>query len=237
MLHYETVSPHLLNVLKKIQELPEVSAFRLVGGTSLSLQIGHRTSVDIDLFTDKSFDIAELQKTLDKTFDSFEVLWVNKNGFVSTIDGIKVDFFDWHIPFLKAAITEDGICLADKEDIGAMKLEAITTRKEKKDFIDIAFLLRIYNLTDLLSAHKVKYPYMSTKFVIESLLAVDYADKTEPPVMIIPYDWQIAKLLIVNSANNYLNDMKAGVVKQQKDRIRKAEELLKKRNKSQKPPN
>ena len=78
---------------------------------------------------------------------------------------------------------------------------------------------------------------MSTKFVIESLLAVDYADKTEPPVMIIPYDWQIAKLLIVNSANNYLNDMKAGVVKQQKDRIRKAEELLKKRNKSQKPPN
>ena len=84
----------------------------------------------------------------------------------------------------------------------------------------------------------VKYPYMSTKFVIESLLAVDYADKTEPPVMIIPYDWQIAKLLIVNSANNYLNDMKAGVVKQQEDRIRKAEELLKKkRNKSQKPSN
>jgi len=110
-----------------------------------------------------------------------------------------------------------------------MKLEAITTRKEKKDFIDIAFLLRIYNLTDLLSVHKVKYPYSSTKLVIESLLAVDYADKTEPPVMIIPYDWQMAKLLIVNSANNYLNDMKAGVVKQQEDRIRKAEELLKKK--------
>lgn len=231
MLHYETVSPHLLSVLKKIQRLPEVSAFRLVGGTSLALQMGHRTSVDIDLFTDKSFDIAELQKTLDKTFDSFEVLWVNKNGFVSTIDDIKVDFFDWHIPFLKAAITEDGICLADKEDIGAMKLEAITTRKEKKDFIDIAFLLRIYKLTDLLSAHKVKYPYMSTKFVIESLLAVDYADKTEPPVMIIPYDWATTKSLIVKTVNEYISGLKSGIVKQQEDRLKKAEELLKKKNK------
>lgn len=230
MLHYETVSPHLLSVLKKIQQLPELSAFRLVGGTSLALQIGHRISVDIDLFTDKSFDIAELQKTLNKTFDSFEVLWANKNGFVSTIDDIKVDFFDWHIPFIKEPIVEDGVCLAHMEDIGAMKLEAITTRKEKKDFIDIAFILKSYDLAKLLTAHKIKYPYMSTKFVIESLLAVDFADNTEPPKMIIPYDWQDAKSIIIKTVNNYLGNLKEGVVKQQEDRIRKAEELLRKKN-------
>ncbi|MEO8852380.1 MAG: nucleotidyl transferase AbiEii/AbiGii toxin family protein [Ginsengibacter sp.] len=230
MLHYETISPHLLSVLKRIQSLPDVSRFRLVGGTSLSLQIGHRISVDIDLFTDKSFDITELQKTLDKTFDSFEVVWANKNGFVSTIDNIKVDFFDWHIPFIKDLINEDGICLAHMEDIGAMKLEAITSRKEKKDFIDIMFLLRKYSLTDLLSAHKVKYPYMSTKFVIESLLAVDFADNTEPPKMIIPYDWQNEKSFIIKTVNNYLSGLKEGVIKQQEDRIMKAEELLRKKN-------
>lgn len=237
MLHYETISPHLLSVLKRIQSLPDVSRFRLVGGTSLSLQIGHRISVDIDLFTDKSFDITELQKTLDKTFDSFEVVWANKNGFVSSINDIKVDFFDWHIPFIKEPIYEDNICLAHKEDIGAMKLEAITTRKEKKDFVDIAFLLRKYSLTDLLSAHKVKYPYMSTKFVIESLLAGDFADNTEPPNMVIPYDWENAKTLIADTVKNYLTDLKAGVIKQQEERIRKVEELLNKRNKNQKPPN
>lgn len=232
MLHYETVSPHLLTVLKKIQLLPELPAFRLVGGTALALQIGHRTSVDIDLFTDKTFDIDELQKTLNKTFDSFEVLWANKNGFVSTIDDIKVDFFDWHIPFLKDLIMENGIRLADKEDIAAMKLEAITSRKEKKDFIDIAFLLRSYDLTQLLTAHKIKYPYMSTKFVIESLLAVDFADNTEPPKMTIPYDWESAKSQVVTTVNKYLNDLKAGIVKQQEDRMRKAEELLRKKNES-----
>lgn len=230
MLHYETAPPNLLNVLKKIQSLPEFSVFRLVGGTSLALQIGHRTSIDIDLFTDKSFDIIELQQVLFKKFDSFEVIWANKNGFVSTIDDIKVDFFDWHIPFIKDSIIEDGICLADKEDIGAMKLEAITTRKEKKDFIDIAFLLKNYGLTQLLKAHKIKYPFMSTKFVIESLLAVDFADNTEPPKMIIPYDWQSTKSFVVNTVNNYLKDLKTGVIREQEDRINKAEELLKKKN-------
>lgn len=234
MLHYETVSPNLLSVLKKIQLLPALSTFRLVGGTSLALQIGHRISLDIDLFTDKSFDIAELQKTLDKTFGSFEVLWANKNGFVSIIDDIKVDFFDWHIPFLKPAVTEDYICLADKEDIGAMKLEAITTRKEKKDYIDIAFLLKSFNLTELLTAHKARNSFMSTKFVLESLLAVDYADNTEPPKMVIPYDWESAKLLIVKTVNVYLNKLKASVVSQQENRIRKAEELQKKKIKNNK---
>lgn len=206
-----------------------MAAFRLVGGTSLSF--GHRTSVDIDLFTDKSFEIAELQKTLSKTFDSFEVLWTNKNGFVSMIDNIKVDFFDWHIPFLKPVITGDGICLAGKEDIAAMKLEAITTRKEKKDFIDIAILLGIYSLADLLSAHKAKYPYMSTKFVIESLQAVDYADNTEPPKMLIPYDWENIKSLIIKTVNNYISNLKSDVIKQQEERINKAEQLPRKKNK------
>ncbi|MGN6530994.1 MAG: nucleotidyl transferase AbiEii/AbiGii toxin family protein [Ginsengibacter sp.] len=220
-----------MSVLQKIQSLPEFSAFRLVGGTALALQIGHRKSIDLDLFTDKNFDIKELQNKLHETFGSLEVIWSNKNGFVSLINDIKVDFFDWHVPFVKEVIKEDNICLADKEDIAAMKLEAITTRKEKKDFIDIAFLLKSYDLTRLLSVHKIKYPFISTKFVVESLLAVDYADQTEPPKMLIPYDWESAKTLIVKTVDKYLNSLKAGIVKQQEDRMIKAEELLKKRNK------
>lgn len=92
MLHYETVSPHLLNVLKKIQQLPEVSAFRLVGGTSLSLQMGHRTSVDIDLFTDKSFDIAELQKILDKTLIRLKCFGLIKMDSFQQLTGLKLTF-------------------------------------------------------------------------------------------------------------------------------------------------
>jgi len=71
-------------------QLSELSSFRLVGGTSLALQIGHRRSIDIDLFTNKAFDLQALQNILHKNF-STSVTWINQNGFSCIIDGIKTD--------------------------------------------------------------------------------------------------------------------------------------------------
>ena len=61
MLHLNTIDPALYKVLQDLCRLPELSNFALVGGTSLSLQIGHRRSDDLDFFTDRSFDIIELK--------------------------------------------------------------------------------------------------------------------------------------------------------------------------------
>lgn len=54
-LYWNTVAPILESVLQDIINEPLFSSFRLVGGTSLSLQLGHRMSVDIDLFTDAEY--------------------------------------------------------------------------------------------------------------------------------------------------------------------------------------
>ena len=54
-LHYETVSPTLQRTLHQLMELESLRDFRLVGGTSLALQRGHRRSIDIDLFTDADY--------------------------------------------------------------------------------------------------------------------------------------------------------------------------------------
>lgn len=51
-LHYETVSPLLKETLQKLVNSPIFKDFTLIGGTCLSLQLGHRRSIDIDLFTD-----------------------------------------------------------------------------------------------------------------------------------------------------------------------------------------
>ena len=101
MLYYQTTSPNLVEVLKQLMQLDELNSFRLVGGTSLALQIGHRKSVDIDLFTDKEFDIKNLQDVLKKKFSSFSISWSNQNGFTSEINNVKADFFNWHNPFIK----------------------------------------------------------------------------------------------------------------------------------------
>ena len=69
MLHYDTVDEGTLGLLKQLQSLDILSEMRLVGGTSLALQIGHRKSIDIDLFgiLNVEFDILiDELKTLGK---------------------------------------------------------------------------------------------------------------------------------------------------------------------------
>ena len=229
MLYYKTVSPNLVTILKRLMSFPELSEFRLVGGISLALQVGHRKSVDIDFFCEKEFDNRKLQFFIQKNFEKFVLDWQNSEGFVARIDNVKVDFFTWHIPFIYPVIEIDSLRLSDKREIAAMKMEAITGRKEKKDFIDIAVLLREYKFKELLSAFRIRYPFISHKFVIESLAAIDYADESTNPEMLINYKWEEVKMDIQKSIERYFLDQLAEAEKTKTIRQLKAEELLRKK--------
>lgn len=135
MLYYETVSPGLKDVLAQLMRINELNSFCLVGGTSLALQIGHRSSVDIDLFTNKGFNSPALQSLLHDQFKQFTLTWINQNGFSCIINGVKTDFFNWNVPFILPYYEEDNIRLMPKEEIAAMKFEAIASRKEKRIFM------------------------------------------------------------------------------------------------------
>lgn len=203
MLYYKTVSPNLITILKRLMSFSELAKFRLVGGTSLALQVGHRKSVDIDFFSEKEFDNKHLQFFLQKNFENFVLDWQNTEGFVARVDGVKVDFFNWHIPFVYPQIEIDNVRMADKREIAAMKMEAITSRKEKKDFIDVAVLLREYEFKELLSTFRIRYPFINHKFVIESLSAIDYADESVNPEMTIDYKWEDVKKDIQKNVEQY----------------------------------
>lgn len=71
----------------------ELADFKLVGGTALALQVGHRRSVDMDFFCVNKFNNRQLQSFLHENLQNFILDWENKEGFVSWIDGVKVDFF------------------------------------------------------------------------------------------------------------------------------------------------
>jgi hypothetical protein len=64
MLHYQTVSSELLELLKFCMAREEFSKLRLVGGTDLALQFGHRKSIDIDLFGSINLEIIDCYKIL-----------------------------------------------------------------------------------------------------------------------------------------------------------------------------
>ncbi|MFA7232362.1 MAG: nucleotidyl transferase AbiEii/AbiGii toxin family protein [Victivallaceae bacterium] len=138
MLHYKTIDTETLELLKRIQNLPVFANLRLVGGTSLALQIGHRKSIDLDLFGKIESDEFSVAGALNNT-GQVTVLKKSKNINIYTINGIKVDIVNYPYPWLKDTLVEDNLKLANIEDIAAMKLAAITNRGTKKNFVDLFF--------------------------------------------------------------------------------------------------
>ena len=133
MLHYKTIDTETLELLKKIQEIPAFSNLRLVGGTSLALQIGHRKSIDLDLFGKVEHDEFTIVDILNK-LGQVTLLKKSENINIYTINGIKVDIVNYPYSWLKDIVFEDTLRLAGVEDIAAMKLAAITNRGTKKEY-------------------------------------------------------------------------------------------------------
>ena len=198
MLHVEAIEPDTLELLKQLQRDPALVDTRLVGGTSLALQLGHRKSVDLDLFGNKGIMGSELERAL-RGYGSVEL--VNKNKVVETyfVRGIKVDFVNYPYVWLTEPLQTDGVRLATAHDIAPMKLEAITNRGSKKDFVDLAVLLETYTLREMLEWYTSKYPQGSEYLVLRSLVYFDDAEEDPMPVMLASLGWDEAKARICDA--------------------------------------
>jgi len=196
MLQTQTTSPELLELLIKLMKDEFFNNFILVGGTSLALQIGHRNSVDIDMFGNQSIDQEIFTDKLTK-FGVVAVSQNSKNIFISSINEIKVDFVNYKYPLLKDFIEIEGIRLASKEDIAAMKLNAILGRGSRKDFIDLFFLLQEFSLQQMIDFYNNKYVDGSEFLVIKSLSYFEDANSQPQPIMFKEFNWEICKQKII----------------------------------------
>ncbi|MNF65229.1 hypothetical protein D3C85_680320 [compost metagenome] len=157
MLHKETVSKEMWELLQMLMKDEILKDFNLVGGTSLSLQIGHRLSIDIDLFTTNGFDEQALLKDLANKYP-IRIRDMFDNTILLDIDKVKVDILAHQYPWQKPIETKEGVRLASLEDIGAMKLHAIFQNGTRiKDFIDMYFLLEHHPLKIYLESYRNKY--------------------------------------------------------------------------------
>lgn len=157
MLHKETVSKEMWELLQKMMKDEKLKDFTLVGGTALSLMLGHRLSIDIDLFTTNAFNERSIFNHL---ADNYPVAVKNmfENTLLLEISNIKVDIiahqYEWQTP----AKIEENVRLASLEDIGAMKLHAIFQDGSRiKDFVDMHFLLEHNSLKTYLDFYQKKY--------------------------------------------------------------------------------
>lgn len=198
MLHLQTALPDTLELLKELSSRPEMSGLRLVGGTALALQYGHRQSVDLDFFGTPAVD----QEALIDMFSSIGGLSIhnrNKRILQVVVRNIKVDVVDYsQYSWVDEPMIEDRITLASPRDIAAMKINAIEGRGSCKDFVDIYFLLQHYTLTELLDFYAQKYPNHSFFRALLSLTYFDDAEQQAMPKMFSTVDWDEIKSLITS---------------------------------------
>lgn len=172
-LYLETVSPEAMKLLKQLMQIKELELFRLVGGTAIALQFGHRTSIDLDLFAGGRADVQRLSKIIQQNFEDSQLVSQNRNGIMVLINNIKVDIVDWKVPFSQEPIVEDGIRIASPLDIFASKCDAILDRKAEKDFVDIAVISSKFDLAELFQILKIRFPFISKGAVTPFLLRRD----------------------------------------------------------------
>ena len=203
MLHTETVEPSTLDLLRRLQRLPDLTSTRLVGGTALALHLGHRKSVDLDMFG--TFDpIVSYRKLLADAGHSDEGA---DNGTVQAlrVNNVKVDLVNYPYPWLDAAIEEENSSLAGLRDIAAMKLSAVANRGRKKDFIDVARLLDVFSLDQMLSLYKEKFSVSELSFPLRGLMYFDDAEEDPMPEMFDSnFTWENVKKTVVAATRKYV---------------------------------
>ena len=198
MLHYKSVSAELLELLEFIMNQREFDEFNLVGGTSLALQMGHRISIDIDLFGASEIDEDLFLEVL-KKYGTVQVIKKSKNILICSVNGIKVDFVNYQYRLLESPLLEENIRLVKKKDIAAMKVNAVAGRGSIKDFIDIYFLLNEFSIKEMIGFYLQKYPDGSEFMVRKSLTYFDDADNEEAPILFHDISWSEIKKTILLS--------------------------------------
>jgi len=202
-LYLNIVSSNLLKTLTQLMQMEIFNPFRLVGGTALSLQLGHRVSVDIDLFTEanyESIDFTAIDNLLQRKFPFSEMLYFGNNSFGKSYyigdsrnEAVKLDLF-YTDSFIRPIVEKDFLRMASIEEIAAMKMEVIGNGGRKKDFWDIHELLDYLSLEQMLALHAERYPYNHSKdALINKLVDFQFANDDLTPICLKGKYWELIK--------------------------------------------
>ncbi len=209
-IYWNTVNPLLRTVLDALMDTREFEPFRLVGGTSLSLQYGHRISVDLDLFTDVAYGTIDFDELAHNLMENFPYVsgneglahgmgssWFVGNG---EHDAMKLDVY-YTDAFIRPLVRAENLRLSAVEDIIAMKLDVVSRGGRKKDFWDLHELADHFDLQTMITFHRERYPFGHDQNLIKTQLKdFSVADDDFDPECLRGKHWELVKLDLVNWA-------------------------------------
>ena len=202
-LFWETVTENMRLVLDGFSQTEIGARFYLAGGTALSLQIGHRRSVDLDFFSPTE-DIPTIRAALEESLAAFHPTLADSawGNLVYLAKDVRVGFYGYGFPLVTPLVEFENLRLASVEDIALMKLDALLSRAARKDFYDLYFICQNVSLRQLLDLAPQKYANVRD-FEVQTVKRLVYFENAEAdidPVMLQPVSWQTVKEYFIQQA-------------------------------------
>ena len=144
----QILSPSQQQLLPLVQSFGQ--QYYLVGGTAIALHLGHRRSIDFDLFSDHSFDPMKIRSKLRPRYTIDQTISQGDGELTILIQNVKITFFDYHFPIERSMALDDVIQLPDLLTLGAMKAFALGRRAKWKDYVDLYFIFQAYSFKELI---------------------------------------------------------------------------------------
>ncbi len=207
-LFWNTITTDMSLVLDGFARTSIGARFYLAGGTALSLQLGHRLSVDLDFFSPTE-DIPTIRPALENALASFNATLADSawGNLVYLAKNIRVGFYGYGYPLVAPMVEDASARLASVEDIALMKLDALLARAARKDFYDLYFICRRIPLRHLFDLAPQKYPSVRDfeAQTVKRLVYFQNAESESDPTMLEPVAWQTVKEYFIKQATEIGN--------------------------------
>jgi hypothetical protein len=190
--------------LALLAEAGLTAPFYLAGGTAAALHLGHRISIDLDFFGPEPFDSAQLAAQL-SDLGKFRLERLAEDTLLGELRGVRISFFRYRYPLIAEPVSVLGITVASLEDIAAMKLDAISRRGTRRDFIDLYFIAQSgLALPEALQWYQRKYAGLNLNLVhlVKSLAYFADAEADPMPQMLVDLSWDEVKRFFEREARS-----------------------------------
>lgn len=202
-LFWNTVTENMRLVLAGFAQTEIGARFYLAGGTALSLQLGHRRSVDLDFFSPTE-DIPTIRAVLEESLAAFHPTLADSawGNLVYLAKDVRIGFYGYGFPLVAPLVESENLRLASVEDIALMKLDALLSRAARKDFYDLYFICQKISLRRLFDLAPQKYSNLRD-FEVQTVKRLVYFENAEAdidPSFIQPVSWQAVKDFFIQQA-------------------------------------
>lgn len=193
--HFEALLENTKQTFDLLKNQEFLDQFYLAGGTALALHLGHRSSADLDFFSKENFNEQIILQDLPK-IGEFQLEEKSKQTIIGILNNTKLSFLGYNYPLLNPLEKISNVSIADIYDIACMKIDTISSRGAKRDFVDIYFIAKeIIPLREIMILFQKKYVSLNYNMmhIKKGLVYFDDAESDPMPNMLKPADWQEIK--------------------------------------------